>query len=86
MAAHIIRPLGKHHSADAGPPGGPGLDLDDYFVAFLAAGEFLGHQHSIIRRKDGAAAWNLESVGGENGLALIFVKSCHGSVLFHDLN
>jgi hypothetical protein len=26
--------------------------------------------------------WNFESVGGENGFALIFVKSRHGSLLF----
>ena len=32
--------------------------------------------------ESGVAAWNRKSVGGENGFALIFVKSCHGWVLF----
>jgi hypothetical protein len=30
----------------------------------------------------GAAMRDLESIGGENGVALIFVKSCHACVLF----
>jgi hypothetical protein len=30
----------------------------------------------------GMATRNPESVGGENGFALIFVKSCHAWVLF----
>jgi hypothetical protein len=81
VRANILWLFGEGHPAKAGAPGRPGLNLDDYF-AVLTAGEFLGRRHSIISGGDGAATGNFESVGGENGFALIFVKSCHGRVLF----
>jgi hypothetical protein len=38
VAANVIRPFGKHHSAEAGAARRPSLNLDDHFGAFLAAG------------------------------------------------
>jgi hypothetical protein len=52
VATNIIRPLGKHHAADAGAPGSPGLNLDDHF-----AGQFPGCRHGPrqwLRRRDPA--------------------------------
>ena len=39
-------------------------------------------RHRVICGGGGPATRDLESVLGENGFALIFVKSCHGWVLF----
>jgi hypothetical protein len=82
MAAHIIRPLGKHHSADIGPAGSPGLNLGHHLGALPAPGEFLGRDDSSIGGGGSATARDLESVSGEDGLALIFVKSGHDRLLF----
>ena len=78
VTAHIIRSLGKHHATHAGPPGCPGLNLDDDFAALLAASKFLRRHDRVISGRSSAATRNLESVGGQDRFALILVQSCHG--------
>ncbi len=82
VGANIIWRSGESHPANAGTPGGPSLNLDYHFAAFFAACEFFGGRNRAISSGRGAATRNLESVCRENGFALIFVKSCHGWVLF----
>src|SRR5438876_1041325 len=76
VSANIIWLFSESHAAHAGAPGNPGLNLDDY-LAPSSAGEFVRHRHGFIGSCGRATTWNLESVSRENGLALIFVKSCH---------
>src|SRR5437773_285702 len=89
VATNIGRFFGEGHATNTGAPSGPGLNLDNDFGGFLvrqsdglvprrARGEFLRYRDSFISSRNGTTAWDLESVGGENGFALIFVKSCHG--------
>jgi hypothetical protein len=78
VAANICRFFGEGHAANPSAPGGPGLDLDYDFDYFLFRGEFLGYGDRFIRSRSGAPARDFESVRRKNGLALIFVKSCHG--------
>src|SRR5438093_712995 len=80
-SAHVIRLCSERHATNARASGGPGLNLYDNFAALLFRGEFLGRSNRFISGRGDAATRNFESVGGENGFALIFVKSCHGSLL-----
>jgi hypothetical protein len=57
------------------------LNLDDDVAA-----QFFRHCEGCIRARRSAASRDLESIGGENRFALIFVKSRHCWLLFHDPN
>jgi hypothetical protein len=81
MPSHICRSFGEGHATNTGASGRPSLNLDNDFGGFLARGEFLRYRDSFISSRNGKTAWDLESVGGENRFALIFVKSCHGYAL-----
>jgi hypothetical protein len=58
------------------------LNLDHDVGGFVAVSEFLRGRDRFVSSRRCSAARNFESVGGENGFALIFVKSCRGWVLF----
>jgi hypothetical protein len=77
MSAYFIWFFGESDSANAGASCRPSLDLNYDFAA-----QFFCCYDSFIGTRRGATRWNLESVRSENGFALIFVKSRHGSVLF----
>jgi len=72
--------------------GFPSSSLEGIFCSGLTGGKPLFgdddvdvHNTSEVLfrlRANNSATRDLESVGGENGFALILVKSCHGSLLF----
>src|SRR4029453_8299276 len=72
VGANIVW-LAEGHATNACSPSRPSLNLDDHFNA-----EFFRRGHSVISGRSCAPTRNLKSVGGENGFALILVKSCHG--------
>jgi hypothetical protein len=82
VPANVSRFFGESHAANSGAPGGPGLNLDHDFGGLLVPGQFFGNGNRFIRSRSRPATRNLESVGGQNGLTLIFVKSCHACVPF----
>jgi hypothetical protein len=82
VRANLVWRFGESYAADAGTTRGPGLDFDYDFTAFLPNAEFGGRCGGVIWREGGLTAGNLKSIGSKNRLALIFMKSCHGWVLF----
>jgi len=77
VRANLIWFFCKRDTTDAGAPGHPGLNFDDDFAPY-----FRRCGHCLPGCSSRAAPWDFESVRGKNRFALIFVKSCHGRMLF----
>jgi hypothetical protein len=72
VRAHVIRFFGEADTTDARPASHPGLNFHDNFTA-----KFSRSGHGFSTAQSSATTWDHESVGSENGFALVFVKSCH---------